>query len=91
LHPVTRSDRGDISNKASCNNLCVLQAVKGALEYLTTNFPNMTVKELGEMGIIDSLLQYHVTAGNAALTSDRLKNGMKLTMLDGSPITLIKK
>jgi uncharacterized surface protein with fasciclin (FAS1) repeats len=67
------------------------EAVKGALEYLTTNFPNMTVKELGEMGIIDSLLQYHVTAGNAALTSDRLKNGMKLTMLDGSPITLIKK
>ena len=65
--------------------------MKGALEYLDTNFPNMTAKELAEMGIVDSLLKYHVTAGNAALTSDRLRNGMKLTMLDGSPITILKK
>lgn len=68
-----------------------MQAVKGALEYVNTNFPNMTTAELADMGIIDSLLQYHVTAGNAALTSDRLRNGMKLTMLNKEPTTIIKR
>lgn len=68
-----------------------LQAVTGALEYVQTNFPNMTSAELAEMGILDGLLEYHVTAGNAALTSDRLKNGTKLTMLNKEPVTIIKR
>lgn len=80
-----------LSHSEPSRRRCVPQAVKGALEYLNTNFPNMTTKELAEMGIVDSLLTYHVTAGNAALTSDRLRNGMKLTMMDGNPITIIKK
>jgi uncharacterized surface protein with fasciclin (FAS1) repeats len=66
-------------------------AVEGALEYVTANFPNMTTAQLAEMGIIDGLLQYHVTAGNASLTADRLRNNMKLTMLNQEPTTIIKR
>jgi len=35
-------------------------------------------------------LQYHVTAGNAALTSDRLKPNMALTMLNKEKTTIVK-
>lgn len=45
----------------------------------------MTAKGLQEAGVLEGLLQYHVTAGNAALTADRLKDGMKLTMLNKEP------
>jgi len=65
-------------------------AVKAALAYVNSAFPNVTTKELGEMGIIDSLLQYHVTAGKAALTSDRLKANQKLTMLNNETTTIVK-
>jgi hypothetical protein len=47
--------------------------------------------QLVELGVVDNLLKYHVTAGKAALTSDRLKDGMKLTMLNEEKTTILKK
>jgi hypothetical protein len=47
--------------------------------------------QLVELGVVDNLLKYHVTAGKAALTSDRLKDGMKLTMLNDEKTTILKK
>lgn len=73
-----------------CVCMSVLQAVKAALAYVNSAFPNVTTAELSEMGIIDGLLQYHVTAGNAALTSDRLKPNMALTMLNKEKTTIVK-
>lgn len=46
--------------------------------------------QLVELGVVDNLLKYHVTAGKAALTSDRLKDGQKLTMLNDEKTTILK-
>lgn len=56
--------------------------MRSALNYLNESVPGITTQALADAGVLDSLLQYHVTAGNAALTADRLRNNMMLTMLN---------
>lgn len=73
-----------------CLPRVVLQAIKAALKYVSANFPNLTTSELADVGILDALLQYHVS-GKAAISSDKLKNGQKLTMLNGETTTIVVK
>jgi uncharacterized surface protein with fasciclin (FAS1) repeats len=81
------SDKNLVATIFAPNN----DAVTAALEYVKSNFPDMTTEQLVELGVVDNLLKYHVTAGKAALTSDRLKDGMKLTMLNDEKTTILKK
>lgn len=71
-----------------CRHGVVLQAIQAALQYVSANFPNLTTTELADVGIVDALLQYHVSP-KAAVTSDKLKNGQKLTMLNNETTTII--
>jgi hypothetical protein len=64
------------------------QAVKAAIAALNETQPGIDAKTLAEAGVLDSLLQYHVTEG-AALTADRLKDNMTLTMLNKEKTTIV--